>query len=113
LEPFGSGFALRISAIEQAISADFPKRMLGERLLTVREPQFPVIKIRRHSRKDPFSGMFGTEVHHVRSKPRMEGDIKNFEGLSLESLQVCIDSGQMVQFRAGIRNTVSWACRGD
>lgn len=62
LKPLGSGIALRISAIEPAISADFPERMLAARLLTVREPRFPVIKVRRHSRKDPDTGS-EFEVH--------------------------------------------------
>jgi hypothetical protein len=61
----------------------FPKRMLGEHLLTVREPRFPVIKVRRYSRKGTFSGMFGAEVHHIRSKPRMEGDNQKFRGFGL------------------------------
>src|SRR5579884_520848 len=55
-----------------------PKRILGKGLLTIHEPRFLVIKVRRDSRKDPFSGVFETEVPRVRSKPRMEGDNQKF-----------------------------------
>jgi hypothetical protein len=68
LEPFGSGFVLRILALGQATSTDFPENDAWRRLLIGREPRFFVIKAHRHSRKWVFSGMFRSEAHGVRSK---------------------------------------------
>ena len=61
----------------------FPKKMLGERLLVACAARISVIRAQQHSRKGPLQGMSGAGRFRNQSKPRVEGDIKNFEGLGV------------------------------
>lgn len=64
----------------------FQKRMLGKCLLIVREPWFPVIKVRRSPRKRPFRECSRRKCTAFGPSPSRgwKGTTKNFEGLGLK-----------------------------